>query len=803
MSKLEKGDDAVHQGVRFASHNEEIEPEDALRQVETLTSEQGKPSQHLGSRSQQDLTALSRSLQNTNLQPKTLEHFSYEPVSLPASRAPSPSSGSRTPMTYSAVASPRPSPPASAMHSPPLTPAATQSRDKSSASNRHSQDSSVVTPELSPPQDTPPTSLSTTEEDKKKPLQKIAVPVTDHKKAKSTSDTTGITSQPREPPRFTLGPTGDSLPSSKDVSPSASGTTTPGEPAAPASPQPFIKQMHSPRGEIDDPYARSKRPPQKADRLSLDPRFIFSSRDPRNRSTTSPLPRSRGDGAEPKPSDEKRHAFFGSHHHHHGKKSDHGDGRKEAADELERKHGSMSELKRFFKIGHKHKDKSRPSSPAGDKKRSGMRTPPSRPGSVAIPFADDHGLEAKYGKFGKVLGSGAGGSVRIIKRSTDGVVFAVKQFRARHSYETEKEYTKKLTGEFCIGSTLHHGNIIETMDLVREKDAWFVVMEYAPYDLFAIVMTGKMSREEVACCTLQILNGVTYLHSMGLAHRDLKLDNVVVNEHGIMKIIDFGSAAVFRYPFENDIVLASGIVGSDPYLAPEVYDLQKYDPQPTDIWSIAIIFCCMTLRRFPWKAPRTSDNSFKLFASPPNTNDWPQHTSRKSDVQSSSKSVVDLKEHGNGHANKRGIESEPVSRHTSHVDPKDGGQPQEQGKDGDASHANGRDRPATSGHTLASAKASGAADTTTAPQVQQTIKGPWRLLRLLPRESRHIIGRMLEIDPKRRATLEEILEDKWVKNTPVCQQLEGGRVVSADNHSHTLEPGNAQAAAAAAPPSKK
>lgn len=165
---------------------------------------------------------------------------------------------------------------------------------------------------------------------------------------------------------------------------------------------------------------------------------------------------------------------------------------------------------------------------------------------------------SKYGKLGKVLGAGAGGSVRLMRRKEDNTVFAVKEFRARHSYETEREYNKKVTAEFCVGSTLHHGNIIETLDILQEKGRWFEVMEYAPFDLFAIVMTGRMSREEVRCCFLQILNGVTYLHSVGLAHRDLKLDNVVVSDKGIMKIIDFGSAHVFKYPFENDTVPAKG-----------------------------------------------------------------------------------------------------------------------------------------------------------------------------------------------------------------------------------------------------
>lgn len=268
--------------------------------------------------------------------------------------------------------------------------------------------------------------------------------------------------------------------------------------------------------------------------------------------------------------DDRKSSIFGG-----GKKDPYAhlghEDRKNSSSSLDgKKHGSMSELKRFFRLGHKKEKHGRsslseaPSSQSPSRKSSmvqggsGTKTPPHQAPPQNVPFSDDHSLEAKYGKFGKVLGSGAGGSVRLLKRSTDGVTFAVKQFRERHSWETEKDYAKKVTAEFCIGSTLHHGNIIETMDIIQENHRWFEVMEYAPYDLFATVMTGRMGREEIACSFLQIVNGVSYLHSMGLAHRDLKLDNVVVSEFGIMKLIDFGSATVFRYPFENDIVYASG-----------------------------------------------------------------------------------------------------------------------------------------------------------------------------------------------------------------------------------------------------
>jgi len=72
---------------------------------------------------------------------------------------------------------------------------------------------------------------------------------------------------------------------------------------------------------------------------------------------------------------------------------------------------------------------------------------------------------------------------------------------------------------------------------------------------------------------------------------------------------------------------------------------------------------------------------------------------------------------------------------------------------------------------------------------QGTIKGPMRLLRLLPRETRHIIGRMLELDPRKRATMDEVLADPWVQNALVCRQEDAGTVFRAPGHSHALQPG--------------
>ena len=145
---------------------------------------------------------------------------------------------------------------------------------------------------------------------------------------------------------------------------------------------------------------------------------------------------------------------------------------------------------------------------------------------------------------------------------------------------------KKLTAEFCISSTLHHPNIVETVDLVQDENQhWCEVMEFCPGgDLYAAIKKGwmhffimssmswypfflhwghrspftilssyflysfpfmdlqlmplyrGMSPSEAECCFKQILHGISYLHSQGVAHRDIKPENLFFDTKGHLKV---------------------------------------------------------------------------------------------------------------------------------------------------------------------------------------------------------------------------------------------------------------------------
>lgn len=303
------------------------------------------------------------------------------------------------------------------------------------------------------------------------------------------------------------------------------------------------------------------------------------------------------------------------------------------------------------------------------------------PNSERMPFLES-GI-TKYGQIGRDMGSGAGGSVRMMERPSDHKVFAVKEFRKRRPNESMQKYAKTMTAEYALGAALHHKNLIETIDLIKEGDKYYEVMEFGEHDFFELVMSGELSTPQINSAFKQIMDGVAYLHSMGVAHRDIKLDNCVVDGNGVVKLIDFGSAVIFRYPASPKIHLARGILGSDPYLAPEVFERRPYQPQCADIWSCGIIYCCEYLRRFPWKLPKSEDASYRKFAENP--------------------------------AN----------------------------LDGEHPHQ----------------------------ENSRKITGPWRVLRLLPRDSRPIIGHILTIDVAKRATLEDIYADPWFKSIEIISVL--------------------------------
>ena len=199
---------------------------------------------------------------------------------------------------------------------------------------------------------------------------------------------------------------------------------------------------------------------------------------------------------------------------------------------------------------------------------SSKKSEKSESGGKAGSTAGESNFSKKYGVCGKLaIGKGATSVVRLAHKwdRTEEKLYAVKvqscrsacppsdpfvlqEFRKRRKNETEKEYVKKLTSEFCISSTLHHPNVVETVDLVQDENhAWCEVMEFcAGGDLYAAIRKGGMSAAEVECCFKQLITGLGHLHGQGVAHRDIKPENLLFDARGQLKVRapDQGSVAL-------------------------------------------------------------------------------------------------------------------------------------------------------------------------------------------------------------------------------------------------------------------
>ncbi|KXS15774.1 Pkinase-domain-containing protein, partial [Gonapodya prolifera JEL478] len=236
-------------------------------------------------------------------------------------------------------------------------------------------------------------------------------------------------------------------------------------------------------------------------------------------------------------------------------------------------------------------------------------------------------LSDKYGLIGKHLGKGANAVVRLAKKVDDWqkqpTYYAVKKFRKRGKDEHKRDYIKKVIAEFCISSSLHHPNVVEAADLVKDDDGrWCEIMEYLPGgDLYGRMAADKITtHDEINCYFMQLLKGVEYLHSIGVAHRDLKPENLILTAKcDTLKIADFGSSFVFRTPWSTELQLARGACGSGPYIAPEEWLMdddgrpKPYDASKVDVWACGVIYYTLFHNSVPWREAQPSDVHFRAY----------------------------------------------------------------------------------------------------------------------------------------------------------------------------------------------
>lgn len=159
-----------------------------------------------------------------------------------------------------------------------------------------------------------------------------------------------------------------------------------------------------------------------------------------------------------------------------------------------------------------------------------------------------------------------------------------------------------IPSEIQIMATLNrdpHPNIMRIIDYFEDPDYYYLetpIFGNPPaIDLFDYIEVKKnMSELDCQLIFRQIVLAIYHLHKQGIVHRDIKDENIIVNEFGMIKLIDFGSAGYVKQgPFDV-------FVGTIDYASPEVLRGEKYDGKPQDIWALGILLYTMIYKENPF-----------------------------------------------------------------------------------------------------------------------------------------------------------------------------------------------------------
>ncbi|XP_063804837.1 serine/threonine-protein kinase SIK1-like [Pseudophryne corroboree] len=159
---------------------------------------------------------------------------------------------------------------------------------------------------------------------------------------------------------------------------------------------------------------------------------------------------------------------------------------------------------------------------------------------------------------------------------------------------------EKVYREVQIMKRLRHPHVIRLYQVMETRDMIYIVTEYAKNGELFDYMTvrGRLSEEEARDKFLQILSAVVYCHSQNIVHRDLKTENLLLDENMDIKLADFG--------FGNFYMEGRPLntwCGSPPYAAPEVFQGKEYEGPLLDVWSLGVVLYVLLCGSFPFDGP--------------------------------------------------------------------------------------------------------------------------------------------------------------------------------------------------------
>jgi eukaryotic-like serine/threonine-protein kinase len=195
-------------------------------------------------------------------------------------------------------------------------------------------------------------------------------------------------------------------------------------------------------------------------------------------------------------------------------------------------------------------------------------------------------IEGRY-RYIEKIGKGAFGTVLLMEDTVVEERLILKFLNPNVSQD--EEMMKRFVHELRYSRKITHPNVIRIYDFLYIKGNYAISMEYFPSHTLGaeIVNDTPIALPRALQFGIDICTGMTVAHQVGVVHRDLKPANVLINDTGLLKIVDFGVAAAQR---EGDTQLTKTgyVIGSPKYMAPEQILGKKVDPR-ADVYSVGVI----------------------------------------------------------------------------------------------------------------------------------------------------------------------------------------------------------------------